>query len=205
MIEINLIPEADRTQIVKQNGAKDIPWNLILLSLNGILLTILLLVTAVNVGRIIRLKALSTRLNGLAPEQQKILAVQQKIKQLKSTNAMFSTVTGQGFLWSKTLNRLSDLLVPGIWFRQISSKKKEKPGSDSSKPKEYYRLLTINGTVVAVNQDEMSVIGKFIREVKDDPYLKKNFDNVELESVFRKKISDVEVMDFILVCNLKQN
>lgn len=99
MIEINLLPEIYRAK--KEERQQLIPLNLILLSINAMLLAIFLIITAINVGRSITLHALDTRLKGLAPEQQKIISIQQKTVNLKKTNALFSPLVKNRSLWSK--------------------------------------------------------------------------------------------------------
>ena len=203
MIEINLLPEAYKTKRVEKH--QNIPVNLILLSINALLLAFLLIITALNVGRSITLHALNTRLKGLAPEQQKIISIQHKTANLKTTNALFSPFAANRFLWSKKLNLLSDLLIPGIWLRQLSFEKETVTQAQAqSGMTQGNRYLKIEASAVSVANDEMGVIGNFVRNLKLNKEFLQDFKGIELEGVLRRQIAAVEVMDFTLICSFKQ-
>ncbi len=203
MIEINLLPEAYK---VKKEGQKQkVPVTLILLSVNAVLLAFFLIITAINVARSITLHALNTRLEGLAPEQQKILSIQHKTVNLKETNALFSPLVKNRFLWSKKLNLLSDLIVPGIWLRELSLEKEA--ASQVQTPAaavQGIKFLKLEASAVSVTHDEMGVIGSFIRNLKLNKEFFQHFSRIELEGVLRRQIATVEVMDFTLICWFKQ-
>jgi Tfp pilus assembly protein PilN len=193
MIEINLLPEEYMVSRKVQQNA--VPVTLILLGLNAVLLSCLFIVTAVNLSRSITLNALNTRLEGFSAEQQKIIAIQQKIANLKSTNAIFSPLVTNRFLWSKKLNHLSDLVLPGIWFRNLALEKTVPAGLS--------RVLKIDLSVVSVAHDEMSIVGEFIRHLKTDDDFFKDFQNIELQSFLQRQIASAEVMDCTLLCSFK--
>ncbi|MFH1093810.1 MAG: hypothetical protein V1739_06630 [Candidatus Omnitrophota bacterium] len=199
MIEINLLPEIYRAK--KEERQQLIPLNLILLSINAMLLAIFLIITAINVGRSITLHALDTRLKGLAPEQQKIISIQQKTVNLKKTNALFSPLVKNRSLWSKKLNLLSDLIIPGIWLRQLSLEKEAVAQAAGPQGK---KNLKIEATAVSVIHDEMGAIGNFVRNLKLNKEFFQHFSGIELEGVLRRQIATVEVMDFTLICLFKQ-
>ncbi len=203
MIEINLLPEAYKAK--KEQKQSKIPINLILLSINAVLLAIFLIITAINVGRSITLHALNTQLKGLAPEQQKIISIQHKTVNLRATNALFSHLVTNRFLWSKKLNLLSDLIIPGIWLRKLSLEKEaasrvQVPSVGAQENK----TLKFEATAVSVAHDEMGVIGKFVRNLKLNKEFFQHFKVIELEGVLRRQIATVEVMDFTLICVFKQ-
>ncbi len=203
MIEINLLPEAYKAK--KEEKQQHIPVNLILLSINAVLLVIVLIITAINVGRSITLHALDTRLKGLAPEQQKIIFIQHKTVNLKAANALFSPLITNRFLWSKKLNLLSDLIIPGIWLRQLSLEKEA--AAQAQFPAVGLRgnkFLKLEATAVSVIHDEMGVIGNFVRNLKLNKEFSQHFKGIKLEGVLRRQIATVEVMDFTLICLFKQ-
>lgn len=202
MIEINLLPDAYK--IKKEAKQQHIPVNLILLSINAVLLAIFLIITAINVGRSITLHALNVRLKGLAPEQQKIIAIQQKTLNLKTTNALFSSLVTNKFLWAKKMNMLSDLIIPGIWLRQLSLEKKAADQVQAAASPQGNKFLKIEATAVSVDHDEMGTIGNFVRNLKLDKEFFQDFKGIELEGVLRRQIAMVEVMDFTLICLFKQ-
>ncbi|MDD5747058.1 MAG: hypothetical protein PHO30_07345 [Candidatus Omnitrophica bacterium] len=208
MIEINLLPEELRV-VRKTEPSQAVPVTLILLVLNAVLFSALLIVTAVNINRSFTLGALETRLKGLSGEQLKITAIRQKIANLKSTNALFSPLVSDRFLWAKKLNRLGDLVIPGVWFRSVSFEKsapdvvvpsvKSKTPAPAAK-----RCLKICVSVISFSHDEMTLVGNFMRNLKTDEEFFKDFQNIELESVVRRQIAAVEIMDCTLLCMFKQ-
>ena len=205
MITINLLPEELKAQRSKRLREQKFPLTLILLSTDIILIAVLLIVSGVNLARNATLKALESRLQGLAPEQQKIMKVMQKTTDLKTTNAFFEEITSTDVNWSQKLNILSELLVPGIWFREITVKEQiAGPVVHGSKePPKVDHYLKVSAVVVSVAHDEMGVIGAFMRELKANNLFNAHFKNIELESVLRRSIADVEVMDFNVLCYFK--
>lgn len=204
MIEINLVP-ADLRKQTQEGIAQKIPVNLILLSANAALLVVFLIVTALNVYWTVSLNALKTRIGGLVCEQQKIAAINQKIKSLKEINAAFSPALKPGLLWSEILKKLSDLTIPGIWLRVLSTEQKIIPAAKNMAATDSFsQYLILEGSAVAPGKDEMAVIGEYIRNLKSDSNFIKYFRNIELESVLRRKIALTEVMDFTLLCHFKK-
>ncbi|MFH1061323.1 MAG: hypothetical protein V1747_00350 [Candidatus Omnitrophota bacterium] len=202
MIEINLLPSEYKTQ--RKAKAKNVPVNLILISTNALLTAVLLIVTGMNLSRTVTLSALNTRLEGLAPEQQKIIALQRRMQSLKSTNAMFSPLVDNRFLWAKKLYYLDAAMLPGIWLRSLSLEKKIiNTMLDPSYPGNSVNHLKIGATVVSISHDEMGTVGKLIRKLKTSDEFFKDFSNIELEGVVSRSIGSVEVMDFTLLCLFK--
>jgi len=202
MIEINLLPAEYKA--LRKTSEKSIPVNLILISINAILLSVLLIVSGMNISKALTLKALNTRLLGLAPEQQKIIALQRRIQSLESTNVLFGPLVDNKFLWSEKLYFLDDLLAPGIWLRSISLERKiVEILLDPNVPGNSINHLKIGASIVSLTHDEMGTIGKFIRRLKTNDDFFKDFSNIELEGVVSRSISSVEVMDFTLLCLFK--
>ncbi|MBU1087416.1 MAG: hypothetical protein KKD05_07845 [Candidatus Omnitrophica bacterium] len=202
MIEINLLPA--EYKVLRKSTSKNVPVNLILISSNAVLLVVLLIVTGMNLSRTLTLNAINTRLEGLAPEQQKIIALQRRMQSLKSTNALFSPFVNNRFLWSKKLYFLDELILPGIWLRNISLERKIiNPMLDPNYPGNSINHLKIGASVVSITRDEMGIIGKLIRRLKTSDEFINEFSNIELEGVVSRSIASIEVMDFTLLCLFK--
>ncbi len=205
MIEINLLPDLYRN--LKKTKEQNIPLNLILLSINAVLIVVFLIVTGLNVSKIMTLHALEIRLKGLAPEQQKIILLQQKSANFKNTNALFSPLVTNRFLWAKKLNVLSDLMVQGVWLRNLSLERKtpQVVPATLQPPAALPCELKIEATVVSAGQDEMAIIGEFIKNLKGNEDFFKDFKTIELDTSLRRQIAVVEVMDFTLRCVFKDD
>ena len=189
----------------KTEQQQAVPVTLVLLAVNAVVICLLLIITAVNINRSITLGALETRLKGLAGEQQKIMIIQQKIANLKNTNALFSPLLTNRFLWSKKLNEMSDLIIPGIWFRNVAFEQSVPAAGQASGAAvpAGKRCLKVSISVVSFSHDEMTVVGNFMRNLKTNEDFFKDFQNIELESVVRRQIASVEVMDCTLLCMFK--
>ncbi|MFH1458899.1 MAG: hypothetical protein ABIG64_00810 [Candidatus Omnitrophota bacterium] len=202
MIEINLLPDEFKVQPDSAKTQK-IPVTLILLCANAVLIAILIIVTGINLSRKVTLHSLNKRLKDLASQQQQISTLQQKTTNFKNTNSLFQPFTKNRFLWAKKLNKLSDLVVPGIWLRELAWDKQFGSSSNTPAPVIISQYLKIDATVVPLSHDEMSIVGEFIRNLKKDKTFFDDFKEIKLEGVLRRKISNVEVVDFTIICQFK--
>ena len=62
----------------------------------------------------------------------------------------------------------------------------------------------LEGTVVSLRGDELAMIGRFIRRLKENQHFFSDFQGVEVESTKRRAIQEIEVMDFKLVCSFRE-
>ncbi|MFH2137212.1 MAG: hypothetical protein ABII88_01720 [Candidatus Omnitrophota bacterium] len=204
MIEINLLPLSYRE--AKSVHKNDLPVNLVLLVINATLIAILLILTSVNVYKTLTLRAIDTRLKNLEVKKQEIDNLKRKIDSFKQSSVLFEQVFTPEFLWSRMLNDLSDSLVPGVWFRSIALKRQTiKATINYVETTTELRFLNVSATVVSTAHDEMGVISGFMRQLKANKEFAELFKKIEVESVLRRKIADIEVMDFNLVCYFKDN
>ena len=119
--------------------------------------------------------------------QQKtnVEAINNEITVLKVKLNALDGITKRRFLWSRKLNELSDLVLPGIWFNRIGA--------------ELDNNLTIEGSVISKNEEAMASVGKFIKNIKDDGLFFGDFSDIKLESVQRKNIDKRDVVEFKIV------
>ncbi len=201
MVRINLLPEEYRPK--NTNPGSDLPINQILLGVNALLLFLFIIFSALSLTRVVQDRILTNRLGQLQQEQSRLSSLRTEISQLKQGNSFFDGLAQREFFWSEKLNLLSDLLVPGIWFRQIMLDDKTNITVGAGNKTGGTRRLIMHGTAVSVTHEEMAVITELIRGLKADKRFFAEFRNIELESVLRRKIGPVEVMDFTLVCLFK--
>ena len=90
--------------------------------------------------------------------------------------------------WAQKLNLLSLGLPPGVWYNEISVSPNE---------------FILQGTVVALQKEEMALINKLISSLKNDPDFFKDFNNLELNSVQKRTVGSYDIFDFILQGDLK--
>jgi len=63
--------------------------------------------------------------------------------------------------------------------------------------------LVIQGSVVSRTQNEMTIIGKFLQDLKVSKVFASTFSKIELSSVQRRTIKTFDVVDFVLLGSLK--
>ena len=100
--------------------------------------------------------------------------------------------------WAENLNRLSNLVPPGIWFKKISLH------TTKEKRLKKYVNLRIDGSVVSLQGEEMiDLIGKFMNALKKDELFSEQFSEIRLLSSKRSKNGKFEIMDFSLHCQFR--
>lgn len=189
MIEINLLPEEMRRQ--KKSYFKfdlaDIARVKFLAG--GIFAGVMaLLVIIPALGANIRgrqILALLEKEKNLMPQKTNVEAINNEIAVLKVKLSALDDITKRRFLWSRKLNELSDLVLPGIWFNRIGA--------------ELDNNLTIEGSVISKNEEAMASVGKFIKNIKDDKLFFGDFSDIKLESVQRENIDKRDVVEFTIV------
>jgi len=85
--------------------------------------------------------------------------------------------------WSEKLNSLAVDLPYGIWFRDLSANNRE---------------LSIQGSAISLQKEEMSIINTYINNLKNDLEFFKDFANIELKSVQTKNAGTFDMVEFIL-------
>lgn len=160
----------------------------------GALGLLLVLVHLLLVGRLIVQKM---RLSGLRRSFQQIEAPKKQVDVLKeemrkiearvNAYAILTDRTKQ-IIWAKKLNQLSDFLPSGMWLTKLSFFEKQ---------------LIIEGSAISKRGEEMVLVGKFTSALKDDTDFAKDFKAIELTSINRKSIKNIEVADFVISASLK--
>ncbi|MDD5431371.1 MAG: PilN domain-containing protein [Candidatus Omnitrophica bacterium] len=198
MIEINLLPEELRAKAKakpKKEGANLaamglkakkalnlIPIVVVILVFVHVILFILDLNSKAQMGVLdVKWKMLESKRKALDEFNKETSA---QAKDALETQDLVS----KRILWAQKLNRLSLDLPSGIWFTNVTINAKE---------------LSLNGSVVSLQKEEVNLINKFIDTLKKDPVFIKDFSNIALNQVQKKSIGTFEIADFILVCALK--
>ena len=91
-------------------------------------------------------------------------------------------------LWAPKFNIISDVIPKGLWIRKMTL---DKAG------------LTIEGSAVSKNQNEINNVGLFLSVLKQNNDFIKDFSSLEVNSIQRAKSSSVEEADFTVMAKLK--
>ena len=193
MIDINLAPENLKKKKKSSTlSAMNVPQEIVV-GLVGGLLALLLFVHIILQGVIFFQFIQHARLNkeweSLKPEKEntdKILTdlrvLQTKIKNVENLT------TAKRILWSKKLNDISDSIPREIWLTKVSLEEK---------------ILTIEGSAVSKNQDQMVSVGNFTTKLKEQKTFMKDFSSLEVGVMQRRKIQTTEIADFSVTAKLK--
>lgn len=101
---------------------------------------------------------------------------------------MIRKLADQRINWAQILNKLSLNLPSGIWFNELSLASGE---------------LTLQGSVISLEKEEIGSIKKFIDNLKSDAAFFKGFNKIELFSAKARALGGYEIFDFVLTGSLK--
>jgi hypothetical protein len=190
MIEINLLPEElkKKTPTAEQRYMQPNRLIYLLFVPAGLLISVHLYLTAAVLFKNYQYQALRAKWVRLEPERKRLGAIKEdyaiKSSDVKATQELIV----RSVSWSEKLNKLSLYLPSGIWFNEIVISPKE---------------FILNGSVISLTKEELTLINKFIDSFKKDPAFFKDFLSLELSTVQRRAIATYEVLDFTLSGKLK--
>lgn len=200
-IEINLMPSDMR--VVKKEP-QEIKVHLII---NAIMVGTFILFVAIGSFVLSRkniLHYMELRWKKLEPQKKEVDALKAQIAERKARYTTIDQLIKDRFLWSKKLNIISDVLVDGVWLNSVTYQQQFVSSQEKGAMPKLTRNLMISGTAIAQQGGEMSNVGRFMKNLKDNPDFFTDFKGVEMSSMQRRSIVDVEVMDFSLLFQFKE-
>lgn len=195
MIDINLIPV-----LLRKNGKAsanavtiNIPKEVLLGTGVGVvvfLVSIHLLLGVIWMMAYKQLNAKNAQWDAVVPDKAAFDKVNQQVRDLKVKVNMISDMTTKGsVLWAHKFNLISDSLPRGLWIRKMTL---DKNG------------LTMEGSAVSKNQNEINNIGLFLSSLKQNADFMKDFSTLEVNSIQRSKSNTVDVTDFTVMAKLNE-
>ncbi len=194
MININLVPPHLQKQRKKRNltGKIKIPLEVIigcgggLLFLLGMVHVVLLFV---NVGKLAQHKALQLQWDSLQGDKTNVDTVVGDMRAFQGKyKALEDIVQKTDVSWAQKINLLSDLLPRGMWFKKISFNNE---------------MFFLEGSAIAQNVNEMAAVSRLISSLRDSAVFMGDFSELELGSIQRRKIKNVDIADFVVTMKLK--
>ncbi|MDP3041228.1 MAG: hypothetical protein Q8N62_00620 [Candidatus Omnitrophota bacterium] len=101
---------------------------------------------------------------------------------------VLTQLSRQRILWAQKLNALSLHLPAGVWFNEILLNSNN---------------LTIKGSVISLQKEEVGLINKLLDNLKDTLEFSKDFSSFELSNVQKRSLGGYDIADFVLVGALK--
>ena len=191
MIEINLLPEElkAKSKAKKFGVGIEIKYFLYLIPfVVGLLICVHIYLAILNITKNNQLRTLNNKWQELQPQRKILEDFNKEYAILSEDAAAIQQLTKQRINWAEKLNKLSVNLPSGIWFNEISISSRD---------------FTLQGSVVSLQKEELSLINKLIDSLKNDTTFFKDLNNLELSSVQKKIIGGYYIADFILQGTLK--
>ena len=192
MIEINLLPEELRKKEERVNLLAELPIK------RGAIVSVIVffgLQLLATIGAFY----LSAHFNWMKVEIARLKESNKGISSQKTLTTLIKkkiekgdSITKRPFLWSSFLNALSDSVTKGVWLRKFSI-------ADDGK----VNRLRLEGSVVGKGE-ETAYTGKFIKELKGNPFFNELFDEIELSTINQNRIKDFDVYEFVILCTFKK-
>lgn len=219
MIEINLLPEEFKkkeSKFRKADLSKFDPRNFPVIK---IIFFGIAAFMAVHMLLFVMGSYAKSSIGSLRKKYETILPKKKEADMLKSQREAVNKKVGvidelmvRRFGWSKKLNDLSDSVTPGIWIRDLSYDERAvlPPGSKGGRvspkiagPNHELKYLIISGYASSMGEQGASVVGKFMKSLKDNQDFYSDFRDIQLGSIRQDKVEDQEVMNFTITCLFK--
>lgn len=195
MIEINLLPEdiLVKTRVQKATGPIpkfDKKYVIYIVPIIVILvLSIHIILGVVMVAKNVQFNTMNNEWRKLEAKRVALGAFQEAHSMLTQDAAMIQQLSRQRVNWAVKLNKISLSLPSGVWFNDLTLTPKD---------------LTIQGSVISLQKEEMGLIDKFMDALRDDPVFFADFNTIEVGQVQKKQVGGYEISDFTIKGDLKQ-
>ncbi len=147
------------------------------------------LLLALNIHHLARHKGLRGEWESLASSKYNVDAVLNDLRTLQGKQkSAAGIIPERKILWSRKLNILSDHLPRGVWVKRVVLEE---------------NALLIEGSAISEQGEEMINVHKFIAALQKQDVFLEHFADIELSSIQRRKIKQIDVADFIITARLK--
>lgn len=186
MITINLLPKnlkrVERKKVV-------FPYKALLMAIVAGLVLVHLLLLSVAALKKIQIASLKSNWSKMAPETKDSASVHKEINSLENKVKTIKEVVSRKASLTELLSSLNAAVPKGLWLDRFTF-------ADQG--------LVIQGSVVSLTQNEMTIIGKFLQDLRGAKTVSSVFPKIELSSVQRRTIRTFDVVDFVLTGEMKK-
>lgn len=163
------------------------------IGLGGGLIVLLILahiaLVVVNVRNLAQHKKLQKELGALLPQKQKVEKVLNELRTLQGTQqAMQNILPERKIFWAQKLNILSDSIPRGVWLRRVRLEED---------------VLFIEGSAISTDNEAIINVHKFASNLKSQQNFLEQFNDMDLGSIQRRKVKQVEIADFLITVRLR--
>lgn len=194
MIEINLIPYSLRKNKKGKLSFKEfnIPLEVVI-GLGGGLIVLLILVhvflLVINIRNVAQHKEFKKKMEAVSPEKEQVEKVINELRSLQGTQkAVEGILPERKIYWAQKLNILSDSIPRGVWLKRVNLE------GD---------VLLIEGSAISTDNEAMINVHQFTSTLKSQREFLEHFNDLELGSIQRRKIKQLDIADFMITVRLK--
>ena len=125
----------------------------------------------------------------MRPEKENVDAVISEMRIFQGKYRAIENIAENGNLsWAQKLNILSDSLPRGVWLKKVALEDD---------------MFFIEGSAVSKAGTEIISIHHLTSNLKKNDHFTQHFTDIELGSIQRRKINNVEIADFIITMKLQ--
>jgi Tfp pilus assembly protein PilN len=201
MIEINLLPVELRVKarvkkaeapVVTQGAKLKIDQEKVFLyaipAILGVLILLHLYFAVLTIMRNSEMVSLNKKWLVLEPQKKAFDEFNNEYSSVTFDASAMQKLTQQRVLWAAKLNKLSLSLPSGVWFNEVSMNG---------------RFLNIQGSVISLQKEEVSLLNKFLDNLKADKDFSSDFLKQEVSFVQKKNVGGYDIADFVIAGVLK--
>ncbi len=185
MITINLLPHDLKTTERKIV----LPYKIYIFVVLIVFIFLHLCLLSLALVKEVQILSLKGSWGKVEPQSKDSVSIKAEIKDLEAkANSMKDVLTHKANT-TELLSGLGLSVPKGLWLERFTY------SNDG---------LMIQGSVVSLTQNEMSIIGKFLQDLKSNKTFASLFAKIELNSVQRRTIKTYDVVDFVVVGEIKK-
>lgn len=143
---------------------------------------------AISMLKSFQFKALNARSAKLMPQRQELEELKKKYAALTYDGRVIQALDARVINWPEKLKRLSIDLPSGIWFNELNISRRE---------------LVLKGSAISLEKEEMSLIKKFLDNLKSDAAFLKDLSGVELGALQKRLVPGFDIVDFTLAAKVR--
>lgn len=154
-----------------------------------LLLLIHVLLFLLSVRKLAYHQILKNKWESMASDKENVDTVISEMRGVQGKyKAIEEIVTKGGVSWAHKLSLLSDNLPRGMWLTKLTLNED---------------VLVIDGSAISRDTNEIINVHRLTVNLKENEEFMSDFADLELTSIQRRKIKNVEIADFVLTMKLK--
>ena len=196
MLEINLVPKNLRKKRKSHFawGEMKIPLEVVVGIGGGfvfLLIFVHVLLLIINISCLTRHKMLKNEWTKIIPQKEKADSI---LSQLRNMQLRKNTIKGispddiNSSSWAVKLNILSDVLPNGVWLKKVALSEK---------------ILFVEGSSISTQNRDLLDIHHLITSLKNSNAFLENLTSLDLGTIQRRKIRDIEIIDFLITARVQ--